>query len=169
MSEPACPELGALPPLRHLTYRSRLVFPAKRELDPHAFYQTRKGLVVTESFKELVLSRAESADVAAATGRVYDLEDPALIGGVVADLRSHGSFTCQGPTRLCAYLAHLIDLQREGQEGTLSTRYMGNRLLLEDCLVGVGYHANAWGIYAQTWQGVLELPCVTDIRVLAFD
>lgn len=86
--------------------------------DPHEFFKTRDGLYVWDGFRDRILPVAKKVEaVPASQIASFDLVKPANDGEIHRELPE--GYLFEDASAFCAYLAELIEQQKDGGEGTL--------------------------------------------------
>lgn len=132
-----------------------LTLPASTVLfDPAAYFQTRKGLWVSDSFRHQILKYAHGVDsTARVTLSVFDLVKSANDAEIRSELPEDHVF--EDASEFSATLAKMIDLQPIGKDGILLTSGYWNIFYVQRVggvvAVFVYWHGHArrWYVYAR--------------------
>ncbi|MDO8183818.1 MAG: hypothetical protein Q7T49_02440 [bacterium] len=116
--------------------------------DPVEFYQTRKGLKVSESFRNLVLCKAQPTE----SGVTFRVKTQ-ILAYVVSESEVEnklGDKRFFDESAVCAIIAELIVKQSNGEDGILRLNEDANFFHLSSCLVCVrwNYVDREWTVYA---------------------
>ena len=118
--------------------------------DPDAFFKTRSGLWVSDSFLDLVVTKAKPTEAGQSlTAKPQTLGRDASDAEIEAELGRAHLFD---ESALCALIAGLIIAQPEGKVGPLLNNGYANLLFLPSCVVVVRWDtvSHEWSVLA--WQ-----------------
>ncbi|MBI2065446.1 MAG: hypothetical protein HYT68_00015 [Candidatus Zambryskibacteria bacterium] len=116
--------------------------------DPNTFFRTRKGLWVSNDYRDLVVAKAEPTVTIPAFKHVLlqqDMNDTEI----EEMLGDKHLFT---ETEASALIADLISKQEGGKEGELLNNGYANLLYLGSCVVLVHWYAGSRKWFVNTWK-----------------
>jgi hypothetical protein len=118
-----------------------------KDFNPDTFYQTRKGLWVSDEFNSRVLSKAKSVKkLPATTLKALELAQDATDDQIIAGLPENYEWDV---SEALARIASMIEAQPEGKEGDLVNNGYANLFYVPGCVVYVHWNADnrGWGVY----------------------